>query len=124
VQPSAVESDVSLTLLLNRNPSMILRCFGLIYILTLRVYLHKWHFDILASVVAGIGWTTGIRFLTGAKMLSLPLTSDRRGTPFPPLEWVPGIFSRGLKRPWRLPDNPHPPISQVKNTWSLTSTFP
>jgi hypothetical protein len=41
----------------------------------------------------------------------------------PPIQWVPGALSLGLKRPEREDD--HPPTSaEIKKTWIYTSTSP
>jgi hypothetical protein len=44
------------------------------------------------------------------------------GTTQPPIQWVPGAFPLGVKRPGREAD--HSPLSdaEVKNAWSYTST--
>jgi hypothetical protein len=42
----------------------------------------------------------------------------------PPLQWVPGILSPGVKRSGREADHPPPTSAQVKNTWIYTSTPP
>jgi hypothetical protein len=40
----------------------------------------------------------------------------------PPMQWVPGIFSLGVKRPGRESDHSTPSSAEVKNAWSCTST--
>jgi hypothetical protein len=42
----------------------------------------------------------------------------------PPIQWVPGAFSLGLKRPGREDDHSPPSSAEVKNEWSYTGTPP
>jgi hypothetical protein len=42
----------------------------------------------------------------------------------PPIHWVPGALSLGVKRPGRDADHSPPSSAEVKNTWSYTSTPP
>jgi hypothetical protein len=42
----------------------------------------------------------------------------------PPIQWVPGALSPGVKRPGREDDNSPPSIAEVKKTWVYTSTAP
>jgi hypothetical protein len=41
-----------------------------------------------------------------------------------PIQWIPGAFSRGVKRPGREADYSPPTSAEVKNTWIYTSTPP
>jgi hypothetical protein len=40
----------------------------------------------------------------------------------PPIQWVPGFLSLGVKRPGREADHSPPSSADVKNAWSYTST--
>jgi hypothetical protein len=40
------------------------------------------------------------------------------------MEWVPGVLSMGVKRPWRESDHSSPSSAEVKNAWTYTSTTP
>jgi len=40
----------------------------------------------------------------------------------PPIQWVPGALSLGLKLPGREADHSPPSSAEVKNVWSYTST--
>jgi hypothetical protein len=40
----------------------------------------------------------------------------------PPIQWVPGALSLGVKRPGREADHLSPSSVEVKNAWSHTST--
>jgi hypothetical protein len=42
----------------------------------------------------------------------------------PPIQWVPGALSPGVKRPGREDDHSPPTSAEVKNTWIYTSTPP
>jgi hypothetical protein len=46
------------------------------------------------------------------------------GPTLPPIHWVPGALSLGVKRPGRDADHSPPSNSEVKNVWSYTSTPP
>jgi hypothetical protein len=41
----------------------------------------------------------------------------------PPIQWVPGVLSLGIKRPGREADHSPPCSAKVKNAWRYTSTF-
>jgi len=40
----------------------------------------------------------------------------------PPVQWVPGTLSLGVKRPGREAENSPPSSADVKNSWNYTST--
>jgi hypothetical protein len=40
----------------------------------------------------------------------------------PPIQWVPGALSLGVKQPGREVDHSSPSSAEVKNAWSYTST--
>jgi hypothetical protein len=42
----------------------------------------------------------------------------------PPIQWVPGALSLGVKRPRCEPDHSPPSSAEVKNAWSYTSNHP
>jgi len=42
----------------------------------------------------------------------------------PPIQWVPGTLSLGVKRPGSEADYSFPPSAEVKNEWTNTSTSP
>jgi hypothetical protein len=44
------------------------------------------------------------------------------GTTKPPIQWVPGALSLGVKRPGREADHSPPSSAEVKNAWSCIST--
>jgi hypothetical protein len=46
------------------------------------------------------------------------------GTTQPPIEWVPGVLSLGVKRPGREADHSPPPSAEVKNACSYISIPP
>jgi hypothetical protein len=57
----------------------------------------------------------GIFLFTTASRMALRPTQ-------PPIQWVPGALSLGVKRPGREADNSPPFSAEVKNAWSYTST--
>jgi hypothetical protein len=58
-----------------------------------------------------------ITFLTTASRTALWPTQ-------PPIQWVSGAISLGIKRPGREADHLPPSSAEVNNTWSYTSTNP
>jgi hypothetical protein len=42
----------------------------------------------------------------------------------PPIQWIPGALSLGVKRPGREADHSRPSSVEVKNAWSYTCTPP
>jgi hypothetical protein len=44
------------------------------------------------------------------------------GSTHPPILWVPGALTSGVKRPGREADHSPPSSAKVKNAWSYTST--
>jgi hypothetical protein len=42
----------------------------------------------------------------------------------PPIQWVPGFLSLGIKRPGSEADHSSPSSALIKNAWSYTSTPP
>jgi hypothetical protein len=46
------------------------------------------------------------------------------GPAHPPIRWVPGTLSLGVKWPGLEADHSHPSSAEVKNVWSYTSTSP
>jgi hypothetical protein len=42
----------------------------------------------------------------------------------PPIQWVSGVLSLGVKRPGREAEHSLPSSAEVKNAWSYTSTPP
>jgi len=42
----------------------------------------------------------------------------------PPIQWVPGALSLGVKRLGCEADHSPPPSAEVKNVWSYTSSPP
>jgi hypothetical protein len=39
-----------------------------------------------------------------------------------PVQWVPGLFSPGVRRPEREADHSPPSSAEVRNAWRCTST--
>jgi hypothetical protein len=68
---------------------------------------------------------TGVQFLAGAMMVYFLVTTTSGlalGFTQPPIQWVPGALSPGVKRPEREAGNSPPSSAKVKNEWSYTST--
>jgi hypothetical protein len=60
-------------------------------------------------------WGLGIFLFTTMSRLALGLTQ-------PPIQWVSGEISLGVKRPGREADHSPPSSAEVRNAWSYTST--
>jgi hypothetical protein len=71
----------------------------------------------------------GVRVLalspSGAKNFLFSMWSrPALGPTQPPIQWVPGVLSPGVKRPWREADHSPPTSAEVKKMWIYTSTPP
>jgi hypothetical protein len=73
-----------------------------------------------------MGWMIGVRGFNSWQGLGIFLftTMSRMapGPTQPPIQWVPGALSLGVKRPGREADHSPPSSAKVKNEWSYTST--
>jgi hypothetical protein len=89
---------------------------------------------ILRTVIAqsvqrwATGWTIGVLGFDSRQGLEIfPFTTAYRtalGSTQPPIQWVPGALSLGVKRPGSEADHSPPSSAEVKNEWSYTSTPP
>jgi hypothetical protein len=72
------------------------------------------------------GWTIGVLRFDSRRGLGIFLftTASRTalGPTQPPIQWIPGALSLGIKRPGREADHSPPSSAEVKNAWSYTST--
>jgi hypothetical protein len=90
----------------------------------------KWHngHGKLRSVLQRLatGWTIGVLGFDSCQGLRIFLFTTvfrpTLGFTQPPIQWVSGVLSLGVKRPW--PEADHSPISsaEFKKEWSYTST--
>jgi hypothetical protein len=78
-----------------------------------------------SSVGIALGWTVGILGFDSRRGLGTFLftTASRTalGPTQPPIQWVRGSLSLGVKRPGCEADHSPPPSAEVKNAWSYTS---
>jgi hypothetical protein len=65
----------------------------------------------------------GVRVLVRSRIFSSPLSRPAKGSTQPPIQWVPGLFPRGIKQLGREADHSPPTSAEVKKTWVYTSTF-
>jgi len=72
--------------------------------------------NISASVTYG-----NSTFTLGAVHLVLDLTRPALGSTHPPIQWVPGALSPGVKRLGREADHSPPSSTEIKNAWCCTS---
>jgi len=80
-----------------------------------------------AQETRATGWTTGDQLLAGAVMGLFHFATASRPAPGltqPPIQWVPRLLPRGVKRPGHEADYSPPSSAEVKNTWNYTSTPP
>jgi hypothetical protein len=72
-----------------------------------------------------MGWTIGVLGFDSRRGLGIFLfiTAARTslGPTQPPIQWVPGALSVGVKRPEREDDQWPPSSAEVKNSWSYTT---
>jgi hypothetical protein len=66
-----------------------------------------------------------VRIPVGSRIFSSPRRPDRPwGSTQPPIQWVPGALSPGVKRPGREADQSPPASAEVKKMWIYSSTSP
>jgi hypothetical protein len=58
----------------------------------------------------------------GIFLFTTAMSRTALGLTQPPIQWVSGALSLGVKRPWREADHSPPSSAEVKNAWSYTST--
>jgi hypothetical protein len=72
------------------------------------------------------GWATGVlRFVSRRGLGIFLFTTASRTALGPtqlPIQWVPGVLCREVKRPGSEADHSSPSSAEVKNAWSYTST--
>jgi hypothetical protein len=70
-------------------------------------------------------FSTSVRLSLNAWKFSLHhRVQNGSGPTQPPIQWVPGTLSLGVKRPRREADHSPPSSAKVKNAWSYTSITP
>jgi hypothetical protein len=84
--------------------------------------------DSVVGIATGYGLDdqrVGVRVPVGSRIFISPCLPDRLwGPPKPPIQWVPGALSPGVKGPGREADSSHPTSAEVTKTWFYTSTPP
>jgi hypothetical protein len=88
--------------------------------------LGKWSRDSVVGIATGYGLDeggVGVRVPVGSRIFS---TSSRPvpGPTQPPIQWVPGALSPGVKRPGREADHSPPTTVEIKKIWIYTSIPP
>jgi hypothetical protein len=63
----------------------------------------------------------GVRVSVGSRIFSSPRRPDGLWGRQPPIQWVPGALSPGVKRPWLEADHSPPVSAEVKKVWFYTS---
>jgi hypothetical protein len=65
----------------------------------------------------------GVRVTVGSRIFLFSKSSIPALRPTqPPIQWVPGVLSLGVKRPGREADHSPPTSAEVKKMWLYTST--
>jgi hypothetical protein len=85
--------------------------------------------DSVVGIATGYGLGdrgVGVRDPVGSRIFSSPCRPDQLWGPpnQPPIEWVPGAFSLGVKRQGCEADHSLPASAEVKKMWIYTSTPP
>jgi hypothetical protein len=75
-----------------------------------------------------MAWTIGVLVFDSPRGLGIFLfTAVSRtalGPTQPPIQWVPGVLTLGVKQPRCEAEHSPPSSAEVKNAWSYTSTPP
>jgi hypothetical protein len=82
--------------------------------------------DSVGGIVTGYGLDdrgVGVRVPVESRIFSTSSRPVLRPTQ-PPIQWVPGALSSGVKRSGREVDHSPPTSAEVKNIWIYTSTPP
>jgi hypothetical protein len=68
----------------------------------------------------------GFQYHRFNELIFLFTTASRTslGPTQPPIQWVPGALSLGVKRPGQEAEHSPLPSAEIKNAWSYTSTTP
>jgi hypothetical protein len=119
--------------------SRILNIFGICSVRStsipndIYVWVIKWHrsWDSIVGIATGYGLDdreVRVQVPVGSRIFSSPRHSDRStpalGSTQPPIQWVPGALSPGVKRPGREDAHSAPASAEVKKMWIYTSTPP
>jgi hypothetical protein len=84
--------------------------------------------DSSVGIATGYGLTIGVLGFDSRRGLGIFLITTTSRTVMvptqPPIQWVPGAVSLGVKRPGREADRSPPSSSEIKNAWNYTSTPP
>jgi hypothetical protein len=84
--------------------------------------------DSAVSIVAGYGLDdqgVRVRVPVGARIFHFSMSPrPALGSTRPPIQWVTGALSLGVKRPGREADLSPPISAEVKKMWTSTSTSP
>jgi hypothetical protein len=82
--------------------------------------------DSAVDIATGYGLDDrGVRIPSPIKVTEFSFSTSSRpalGSTQPPIQWVPGALSPGVRRPDREADHSHPTSDKVKKTWIYTST--
>jgi hypothetical protein len=67
----------------------------------------------------------GVRVPVGSRIFLFSMLSrSALGSTQPPIQWVPGVLSLGVKRQGCEADHSPPASAEVKKMWNHTSTTP
>jgi hypothetical protein len=104
------------------------RCAFFESLLPATKYFEILHLYIRRDSVVGIASDYGlddqgvrVRVPVGPRMFSKS-SRPALGSTQPPIQWVPGVFSSGVKRPGCEADHSLPASAEVKKMWIYTST--
>jgi hypothetical protein len=86
-----------------------------------------WNRDSAVGIATGYGLDdqgVGVRVPVGSRIFFSKSSRLALGSTQPPIQWVPGALSPGVKRPGREADHSPPTSAEVKKMWIYTSTPP
>jgi hypothetical protein len=86
----------------------------------------SYYFRSVVGVATDYGldnWGVGVLVQVGPRIVSKSYR-PALGSTQPPIQWVPGALSPGVKRPGREADHSPPASAEAKKMWIYTSTPP
>jgi hypothetical protein len=95
------------------------------YIFRCSLYL-KGYYNSVVGIPTGYGLDdrgVGVRVPVGSRIFSSTLSRPALGPTQPPIQWVPGAVSPGVRRQGREADHSASTSADVKKMWIYTYTF-
>jgi hypothetical protein len=93
-------------------------------LLIIIIQLNSVQFSSVVGIATGYGLNdrgVRVRVAVGSRIFSTP-SRPTLGSAQPPIQWVQGALSPGVKRPGREADHSPPSSAEIKEMWIYTST--